>query len=549
MKYIAVRRACSMSFTFQVPNFSQEPVAIELKPGSSTFFVGANGSGKTRLAAQAESQWGEKAHRISAHRSLSLNPAVAKISELKARTGLRFGYADAPKGQGPAHRAGSRWGSKAETFLLNDFDFLVQALFAEQSNVALRTHNAAHAGNLDKLELTRFQRLIAIWNRILPHRALQVSGDDINAAADGQQPYSAAEMSDGERAVFYMLGQVLVAEPDSVLIFDEPELHVHRAILGRLWDEVEVARPDCAFLVITHDLEFAASRAGQKFVIRRYQMPGQWEIEQVPEDTGFSEEVATLILGSRKPILFVEGTGSSLDLAIYRACYPDWTVLPRGACENVIHAVATMRHNASLTRITCSGIVDADDYSDNDKKQLASLGVAVLPVSEIENLFLLPDIAAAILQEEKFQGEELEAKLNALNQDVLSEVNRPGSIEEAVLRYCRRRIDRTLKKIDLKDAENSADLATIYAERTAALDVATVAKEARERIVDAVRRCDLPVLLANFDNKALLALAAKHLKNTSKSAFESWLTRAMRDPKADKLKTALAKVLPGVTAH
>lgn len=538
-----------MSFTFQVPSFSEKPVAIELKPGSSTFFVGANGSGKTRLAAQAESQWGEKAHRISAHRSLSLNPAVAKISEQKARTGLRFGYADTPKGQGPAHRIGNRWGSKAETFLLNDFDFLVQALFAEQSNVALRTHNAAHTGSLDKLELTRFQKLTAIWNRVLPHRALQVTGDDINAAADGQQPYSAAEMSDGERAVFYMLGQVLVAELDSVLIFDEPELHIHRALLGRLWDEVEAARPDCAFLVITHDLEFAASRAGQKFVIRRYRMPSQWEIEQVPEDTGFSEEVATLILGSRKPILFVEGTGSSLDLAIYRACYPDWTVPPRGACENVIHAVATMRHNASLTRITCSGIVDADDYNDDDKKRLASLGVAVLPVSEIENLFLLPDIATAILQEEKFQGEELQAKLNALNQDVLAEVNRPGSIEEAVLRYCRRRIDRTLKKIDLKDAPNSADLARIYVERTAALDVVTVAKEARERIENAVKKCDMSVLLANFDNKALLALAGKHLKNTSKSAFESWLTRAMRDPKADRLKTALGKVLPSVTAH
>lgn len=538
-----------MSFTFNVPNFSNDPVAIELKTGSSTFFVGANGSGKTRLAAQAESQWGEKAHRISAHRSLNLNPTVAKISEQKALTGLRFGYADAPKGQGPAHRAGRRWGSKAETFLLNDFDFLVQALFAEQSNVALRTHNAAHAGKLCKPELTRFQILISIWNRILPHRALQVSGDDINATADGQPPYSAAEMSDGERAVFYMLGQVLVAEPNSALIFDEPELHVHRAILGRLWDEVEAARPDCAFLVITHDLEFAASRTGQKFVIRRYQMPGQWEIEQVPEDTGFSEEVATLILGSRKPILFVEGTGSSLDLAIYRACYPDWTVLPRGACENVIHAVATMRHNASLTRITCSGIVDADDYSDDDKQQLYSFGVAVLPVSEIENLFLLPDVATAILEEEKFHEYELETKLNALAQDVLSEVSRPGSIEEVVVRYCRRRIDRTLKKIDMKDATNSSDLARIYAERTAALDVATVAKEARKRIEDAIAKRDLPVLLANFDNKILLAIAAKHLKNNSKTAFESWVTRAMRDPKADKLKAALRKVLPDVTAH
>ena len=119
-------------------------------------------------------------------------------------------------------------------------------------------------------------------------------------------------MSDGERAILYMPGQVLVAEKNSVLIFDEPELHIHRAILSRLWDEAEAARPDCAFLVITHDLEFAASRAGKKFVVRRYQMPAQWEIEQIPDDTGFSEEVATLILGSRKPILFVERTDSSV---------------------------------------------------------------------------------------------------------------------------------------------------------------------------------------------------------------------------------------------
>ena len=267
-----------------------------------------------------------------------------------------------------------RDGAEKLKLSFNDFDFLVQALFAEQSNVALRTHNAAHAGNLTDLELTHFQKLIEIWKRVLPHRDLRVTGDDINAVAEGQQPYSASEMSDGERAVFYMLGQALVAEPNSVLIFDEPELHVHRAILSRLWDEIEAARPDCAFLVITHDLDFAASRAGQKFVIQSYQTPAQWKIERVPENTGFSEEITTLILGSRKPILFVEGTGSSLDLAIYRACYPDWTELPRGACENVIHAVATMRNNVSLTRITCSGIVDADDYQEEDKNNLLLLG-------------------------------------------------------------------------------------------------------------------------------------------------------------------------------
>lgn len=504
---------------------------------------------KNRLAAQAEIQWGESAHRISAHRYLGLNPTIAKISEKKARTGLRFGYADAPGGAGLAHRNGTRWGSKSETYLLNDFDFLIQALFAEQSNVALQTHNAVHAGTLEQPVPTRFQRLTAIWDRILPHRRLLITGDDINISADGQPSYSAADMSDGERAIFYMIGQVLVAEANSVLIFDEPELHVHRAILSRLWDEAEAARPDCAFLVITHDLEFAASRPGQKFVIRKYQAPGQWEIEPVPEGTGFSEELATLILGSRKPILFVEGTGTSLDLAIYRACYPEWTVLPRGACENVIHAVATMRRNASLTRITCAGLVDADDYSEEDKKLLAEFGVGTLPVSEIENLLLHPDVAIAILEEEKFQGAELEAKLEALMDEVIIEVSRPGAIDEVVLRYCRRRIDRTLKKIDFKDVKSPVDLAETYTERTAALDVAAVAKEARDRIDSAIERRDMPALLANFDNKALLALAAKHLKGNSKIAFESWVIRTMRDPKLDRLRSALSKILPTITAH
>lgn len=538
-----------MTFNIEIPGFFENPTEIALEPGSSTFFVGANGSGKTRLASKAEVHWGDKAHRISAHRSLSLNPTVAKISEREALSSLRFGYANIGKGEGQNYRYGHRWASKAETILLNDFDYVVQALFADQSNIALRSHNAAHAKEKDReLEYTKFQRLVSIWERVLPHRQLIVTGDDIRTASDGQPQYSAAEMSDGERAVFYMLGQVLVAEEASILIFDEPELHVHRAILGRLWDEAEAARPDCAFLVITHDLEFAASRPGQKFVVRRYQAPGQWELERVPDGTGFSEEIATLILGSRKPILFIEGTGASLDVAIYRACYPNWTVLPQGSCENVIHAVSMMRQNASLTRITCAGIVDADDHSAEDKERLAGLGVVTLPVSEIENVILLPEVSAAILKEEGYEDKEQKEKLNLLMKDVIAEIQRAGAAEQVVLRYCRRRIDRTLKKIDFTDVATSDELASVYVERSSALDVSAVAAEARGRIEEAIASENLSNLLANVDNKAFLALAAKHLRNTSKTAFESWLARALRDPKRTTLRAALGGVLPAVQA-
>src|SRR5207237_4654776 len=126
----------AMAFTFAIGTPS-EPHEFTVEPGTSLYFVGANGGGKTRLAAQIEERLGENAHRISAHRALALNPEVAKVSERIALRGLRFGLA--AEGGQLAHRPGSRWGGKAAVSLLNDYDHLVQALFAEHANTSLET--------------------------------------------------------------------------------------------------------------------------------------------------------------------------------------------------------------------------------------------------------------------------------------------------------------------------------------------------------------------------------------------------------------------------
>jgi hypothetical protein len=268
----------------------------------------------------------------------------------------------------------------------------------------LAAYKSARTGTFEPARPTKFEKLLEIWDLVLPHRKLDVSGDDIQVVAPSGAKYPAAEMSDGERAVFYLIGQALMAAPNSLLIFDEPELHMHRSIMSLLWDQLESARPDCAMILISHDLEFVASREGQKYVLRDYDPRKSWTIEVVPEDAGFPEDITTLILGSRKPILFVEGTGGSLDRALYRACYPDWTIIPRGSCEEVIHAVVTMRANSALTGTKCSGIVDSDAYETSEIEFLRSKGIAILPVSEIENLFLLPDVVEAIARAEGFSG-------------------------------------------------------------------------------------------------------------------------------------------------
>lgn len=536
-----------MTFTINVPT-QNDREEIRIEAGSSVVFVGANGTGKTRLATHIENTLSLNAHRISAHRALSLNPSVPKNNETEALLGLRTGYAN--EAAGADHRLGHRWGSKGSVALLNDFDFLVQALFAEQSNKSLETHKKVRSGENGPAEPTKFEILINIWEQLLPHRKLHVSGDDIQVSVTGDlERYSGSEMSDGERAVFYMLGQTLVAAEDSLIIFDEPELHIHPSIMSRLWDEIEAVRPDCAFVFITHDLEFASSRVAEKYVLREYNAKPYWTIERVPEESGFDEELTTIILGSRKPILFVEGSNTSLDIAIYRSCFTNWTIIPKGSCEQVIHSVVTMRRNENLTRVTCSGIVDADDYCTEDIEYLARLGIVTLPVSEIENIILMPNVSQAIAESEGYSGSELDAKLTGLSESIFQTLNSERAIEDVVVRYCRRRIDRTLKKIDLSDVGNISELKGKYMQETDALNIDAIAEESRSRIVAAIENRDLPVLLKNYDNKGMIALAATHLKSCRRQNFENWLTRALRNGSVPSLTSTIQELLPEIQAQ
>lgn len=498
------------------------------------------------MAVQLEEDLGERAHRIAAHRALALNPGVPKVSERNARWGLLSGVAQDHGAQTMMYRSGGRWNNNPAVSLLVDCDFVVQALFAEQSNTSLQSHKSMRTGISQTARATNFEKLIEIWDRILPHRKLETSGDDIIVKLlNNTNSYRASEMSDGERAIFYLIAQTLLANNSSVIIFDEPELHIHRAIMSRLWDELEAARPDCAMVLISHDLEFVASRRGQKYVLANYTPSEGWEINSVPEDTWFSEEITTLILGSRKPIIFVEGNNSSLDQAIFRACYSDWTVVPRGSCEQVVHAVVTMRANPAFTRIYCSGIVDADGFDDGEKSLLGSKGIEILPVSEVENLFLLPTIAEAIARSEGYQGAELNAKLREVSTEFFDRASDPANQNPMIKRYCIRKIDRSLKKIDLSNEDTIESTRSAYTEQTNSIDVYSISEVAKDRINAAISARDICTLLKWYDNKGILSIACK-LKGNTKIKFEEWVIRAMRNDSCPSFREALKSVLPNL---
>ncbi|RRN02377.1 AAA family ATPase [Bibersteinia trehalosi] len=516
-----------------------------LNPGETTIIIGANGTGKTRLAVYLEEQLGDNAHRIAAHRALILNPSVDKIPENKAQAALRYGYRS--DSSNVNYRKGYRWGGNATISLLNDFDSLLQYLFAQQNNLAVRNNQKFNAGEEITESKTKLDILKDTWEFLLPHRQLHISADDINVSAHGSidnQHYSASEMSDGERAVFYILGQVLAAKENSVLIFDEPELHIHKSILSNLWDKIEELRPDCSFLMITHDIEFASTRVAKKYVIRSYYSDPAWDISEVPE-SDFDEQTIAMILGSRKPILFVEGDQSSLDIAIYRACYPEWTIIPKGSCKDVIQSVSSLNQlseSMPTLNLKCAGIIDQDDRDEEEISRLNALGIFSLSVSEIENLFCLTSVAQEILKIEQHSGQELQEKLNEFKSKILTFIssNLDGDkLDKFVMEKLKIKIDSYLKKVDLSRARNSEEVTSILNENIEVLKTQYVEQwvsEIRDNIQNLLQNSDLDSLLKLYNNKGLLAEAASILKGSRKDHFESWIMRQMKNKESSLIR-------------
>lgn len=524
---------------------------LTLEAGKTTIIIGANGSGKTRLAVYLEEQLGEKAHRIAAHRALSLNSNVDKIPEAKARQYLSYGIS--MNGISITDRKYYRWDNKAPTILLNDFDRLLQYLFAQQNNLAVENNQKLNRDEEITNSKTKLDILQEVWERLLPLKKLHITADDIRVSSIGIESadYSASEMSDGERAVFYILGQVLSANEDSILIFDEPELHIHKSIISNLWDEIEKLRPDCSFLMITHDIEFAATRVAKKYVIRNYYSDPAWDISEIP-DSELDEQTITLILGSRKPILFVEGEKTSLDMETYRLCYPEWTVIPKGACKDVIQAVSSLRKlnkDMPILNIKCAGIVDRDTRDSSQIHELEEQGIKVLLCSEIENIFSLSSVVHEVLKIEGFNGNELNNKKEQFKGRLLDYIKNDLSddkLEKFVVKRIHRRIDNYLKNIDLSNTQNSKEMKGKLTSEMVALTDSKINEwisEMKDEIQECINNQDIDRLLYIYENKGLLNETALILKSTRKPDFENWLMRQMKVPNSSILQ-AIKAVLP-----
>lgn len=421
----------------RIPDIEGNINYIENK--KSIVLIGANGAGKTRMSIWIDENNPDiNIHRISAQKSLNLPQMVSPTEIQMAEEEFLYGTSNDNKEWLKQYgKKSSRWGNSPETYLLNDYEKLMQFLMTENYEKSIEYREKYKNGHEEFDNDTRLEKIKEIWEDVILHRKIKICAGKIETSNRNEDDYyNGCEMSDGERAIFYFIGEVLCAKENSLIIIDEPENHLHKSILVRLWNAIECSRPDCMFLYITHNLDFASSRINSQIVwVKEFFVEDGWKYDLL-DDINSSDSLKLEIMGNRQKVLLVEGTASkSIDRKLYSKVYPEFNIIPMESCNAVVQTTKAYNQTNNLHYEEVKGIIDRDRRDEEEIAKLKKNNIFVPKVAEIENLFLITDVIRIVA--EKQDKSEIEQIICEVQNKTFEFLN--SKIEEQALLFVKQK--------------------------------------------------------------------------------------------------------------
>lgn len=342
--------------------------------------IGGSGAGKSRFL--------EELVRLNDKRAYCLSAVSAPYPEREEST--RPGSIDMLFRSYASNRSYMR------TDAVSELDKLIYMIFTDEFEylLNLKKDKIFTDGHV-KLKKTRLDRLAELWEKVFPgNHIVRTKGSMMFSTSSGNDLITAEKLSQGEQTVLYYAAAVLYAMPNAVITVDSPSLFLHPSILNNLWNSIEELRPDCTFVYNSVDVGFVSSRTKNVVVwVKGYDARTRsWDYD-VLNPGELHEGVFLDLIGSRRPILFIEGDAThSIDARLYPLVFPDWTVRPLGSCDKVIETTRTFNYLKNMHNLESRGIVDRDRRTSKEVSYLRKKDILVPDVAEIENIFMLEGV-------------------------------------------------------------------------------------------------------------------------------------------------------------
>lgn len=472
---------------------------------NNTVVVGTNGSGKSTLASTIKNNFSEKVGIVIPAQKLLIIPTFDSVPSFEKS------MSDYKKFERNTIDTKTTYSlsqyntlpyEEVKKYAL-DYKYILNTLFAEKTwiqDIIYKDFNEkGNNANMkrDDYPVIKLEKAINIWNFLIEYREMFYDNNNNLKikVKESLEEYPAYKMSDGEKNIFFLIGRVLLASDNAIIIIDEPEMYLHKAIINKLWDRLEYERCDCKFIYLTHDLEFADSRNANKYWIKDFQFPIKWEIEPIPEND-IPDSLLMKILGSRKKILFCEGTRSSLDFQIYEILFPNYTITPVESCSNVINYTRAFNKipNKNSTAI---GIVDRDFRTDAQINKFYNENIYVYSVAEIENLFLLEDFIQIFAKNKK---ERIDIK--KIKERVLDRLEKDKELQ--ISNYITSYINYVFSREHMKKGNNKQGVKDNFHNFITKIEIDNLYDKRKEEIEKIINEKDYSKALKVYNNKGLL---------------------------------------------
>lgn len=464
-----------------------------VESSQSFVIVGANGSGKSHLGAWIEKN-NSNVLRISAQRALPIPDTVRITSGDGAWRKIMFG---SETEQNKGYKWG--WGKKETSTLVDDYESVLSKVFSNESH-ELRVFKDKYDKNEPPKDFkTIVERITNIWNSILPQREILLDNFEAKAK-NNDDVYKAGEMSDGERVALYLIAQSLITPDDHIIVIDEPEIHLHTSIMKKLWDEIERNCPNKTFVYITHDLGFATSRKNTtKIWVKSYDGHGKWELSIIDDYDEVPDSLLLEILGTRNPVLFVEGEKNSYDIALYKEIYSNYHIVPCQNCQKVIELTKAFNSEKvrSLHSYDVKGLIDHDFLTEVEIDNYKKHNIYTIDVSEVENLYLIEPLIRIAADRLGSDGDEIFNKVS----DFLFEHMDKNKLE-LVNAICVKEIRHALNSFSSM-GKNEKDLNNDLNSMISNIDVHAIYDKAEKIISCIIAQKDYKSLIMYYNNKGL----------------------------------------------
>ena len=480
-----------MPFPIHFPCTNQTLNQMQLEPGEVLFVLGANGVGKSSLMHRFASQNQPNVRKISAHRQTWMSSdALDMTPASKVQYDRHIGNDDSQlqaryKDQYAAQRA----------------SMTIYEIIDAENVRNRRIATEVDAGRMDgateqaesKAPITVINELLRLSN--IPIEITIQGSERLMASKNGGPLYSAAELSDGERNALLIAGSVLTAPPGTLIIIDEPERHLHRSIISPLLSQLFERKPDCAFVISTHDHDLPLGNPAARTLLIRscnFNDPQvqNWEADELAANVELDYFLKRDLLGARRKILFVEGTESSLDKPLYSLIFPQVSVIGKGTCRDVEQAVQGVTAGQQFHWLRAFGIVDGDGHDAGAIAAKVEYGVHAVPYYSVEAIYCHPRVIemVALAQAGVSGGDATTLTAAALTAGI-------GGVRNHVQRLCGKAVKKAVSKAimdQLPDGDQYLDGVDIRI----FVDSAALLADRQQQLTDALDRRDWEAVLA-----------------------------------------------------